>query len=209
MVTRQSQTKHWASQKNPNISEAYFTSPPATKRSKFFVDYLKNYNFNSIFEVGMMSGRNLYYIKDAFPDTQVAGLEVNPRAVKFAKEKLNVSDKDLLCMDLHDMDNIKESYDIVFSSGVLIHIIPDDLKSVCEKMLRRANKYVMHIEECGNEEVVKGPKYMNPIRKESNQVQWAPDLISIYKQLGYEPKVIELPLDVRTNGASDLIIVKV
>lgn len=206
MITKDTQSKHWAN-KDQKIIQSYWDSPPAIKRSEFFVEQLKNYSFNSIFEVGFFSGRNLYYIKEAFPNIKIAGLEINPKAVRYAREKLDLNEE-LLCMNLYDMDKIKEKFDIVFTSGVAIHISPDNIPSVLQKMLRRSNKYVMHIEECGHGELIKGPKHMNPKKRPSDQLQWAPDLIKEYRHLGYEPKVIELPADVRTNGARGLLIVE-
>jgi len=206
MATKESQSAHWRG-KSKEIVISYFESPPAIKRSKFYVDQLRQYNFESIFEVGYFAARNLYYIQQAFSSVKLAGLEINPKAVKFAKEKLG-QDSDLLCMDLYDMDDIKETYDIVFSSGVLIHVPTDNIKDVLEKMIRRANKYVMHIEQNGNNELAAGPKHLKPKYKSSDQWQWNNDIIGTYKDLGYDPKVIPLPDDCKTNGASELLIVE-
>lgn len=206
-ITRETQSNHWKNNKSSSISEAYFASPPGIERSKFFVKQLKNYCFDSIFEVGCMSGRNLFYIQEAFPKVAVSGLDINSKAVKYARQKLNLN-KELLCMNLHDMDNIKEKFDIVFSSGVLIHIVIDDLKNVVEKMIRRSNKYIMHIEQLGPNEIAAGPKHLNPKYKISDQVQFNIDLLSVYRNLGYEPKVINLPESCQTNGARELIIVE-
>lgn len=206
MSLRKSQSDHWRG-KSEQIITSYFDSPPATKRSKFFVELLHGYRFDSIFEVGYFASRNLFYIKEAFPKAHISGLEINPKAVRFARKKLNL-DKELLCMDLHDMHTIDEKFDIVFSSGVLIHIPVDDILDVLKKMINRANKYVMHIEQNGNNELTAGPKHLKPSYKVSDQWQFAPDIIGSYKDLGYEPKVIPLPDECKTNGASELIIVE-
>ena len=99
MTTRKSQSKHWQSDKTLKIVESYWTSPPARKRSQWFVEQLKNYSFGSIFEVGFFAGRNLKYITEEFPTATIAGLEINPKATKFAKDKL--PNANLLCMDFH------------------------------------------------------------------------------------------------------------
>jgi SAM-dependent methyltransferase len=206
-ITRKTQSDHWKNNKSSNISEAYFISPPGIERSKFFVRQLENYSFDSIFEVGCMSGRNLFYIQKAFPDTKISGLDINSKAIKYARNKLNLN-KELLCMNLHNMDDIKEKFDVVFSSGVLIHVVVDDLENVVEKMIRRSNKYIMHIEQLGPNEVAAGPKHLNPKYKVSDQVQFNIDLLPIYRNLGYELKVINLPESCRTNGAKELVIVE-
>jgi len=208
MVDKKTQAQHWAG-KDLKIIQSYWDSPPATKRSKWFVEQLRNYEFDSIGEVGFFAGRNLRYIREAFPDKQVSGVEVNPKAVKFAQEKLG-SDVRLLCEDLHDLDFVNWEADIIFTSGVLIHVPPETMRNVIEvQIVPAAFKYVMHLEQLGNNEVAAGPKHMKPTYKVSDQVQWNPDLVSIYKDLGYDPQVIPLPEEVQTNGARELVVVKV
>ena len=205
MIAKDFQTNHWKGKKL-NVVESYWTSPPATRRSLWFCEQLKQFDFDSIFEVGFFSGRNLHYINKSF-NAKIAGLEVNPKAVGFAREKLNSTE--LYEMDLHDIDTIADKYDIVFTSGVLIHVPPEHIESAVIKMINRANKYVMHIEHNGNNEVVAGPKNLNPTYKVSDQIQFAPDLISVYRKLGFDCIVTDLPDDAKTNGAKELIIVKV
>ena len=112
-------------------------------------------------------------------------------------------------LDLHDLDSIDESYDIVFTSGVLIHVPPGSVSSAVGQMIRKANRYVTHIEHLGLSELVAGPKEEKPMYKVSGQLQWTVDLDKIYRDLGYDPKIIELPKEVRTNGASELVMVEV
>jgi len=206
MITKETQARHWAG-KDQKIIQSYWDSPPATKRSKWFVEQLRHYHFDTIFEVGFFAGRNLRYISEAFPDAKVGGLEINPKAVKFAQDKL--PDAELFCMDLHNIMDIDDTFDIVFTSGVLIHVPPDDVIAAIDKMLTRADKYVMHLEQIGHNEVVAGPKELNPIYKVSDQVQWNPNLVAAYKTFGYDARVFKLPDDCKTNGASELVIVKV
>ena len=198
------QTDHWAG-KDLKIIQSYWDSPPARARSQWFVEQIKDYKFNSVFEIGYFSGRNLKYITEAFPKASIGGLEVNKRAVKFAQEKLPRAK--LLHMDLHDMHNINEKYDLVFTSGVLIHVPPDELMNVAKKCLDLSNRYVVHMESLGKNEVVAGPKTLNPTYKISDQLQWAPELAAIYKFIGFDVKIIKLPENCKTNGASELLVV--
>ncbi len=198
------QTEHWAG-KDLKIIQSYWESPPATLRSKWFVSQIKKLQFNSIFEIGYFSGRNLKYVSEEFPKVSINGLEVNKKAVKFAQEKLPKAN--LLHMDLHDMHNLIEKYDLVFTSGVLIHVPPDDIGDVLKKCLDLSNRYIIHMESLGKNEVVAGPKTLNPTYKVSDQLQWAPDLASIYKFIGFDVEIIKLPDNCKTNGASELLIV--
>lgn len=207
-MNRASQSDHWKKDKNLNTIESYLSSPPAIERSKWFAEQLAPYEFDSIFEVGVFAGRNIKYIKESFPSVHTAGLEINPKAVRFAREKVGMG-KELLCMDAHDMGSISEKFDIVFTSGVLIHFMPEDVKGMLEKMLKMSNKYVMHIEQLGQGNLTAGPKHMKPSYKVSGQMQWDVNLIDIYKELGYDANVVKLPDSCKTNGAAELIVVKV
>jgi methyltransferase family protein len=209
MTLKDSQSKHWAG-KDLKIIQSYWDSPPATLRSKWFVEQLKLLNFQSIFEVGYFSGRNLRYIKEAMPIVEIGGLEVNVNATKFARDKLDLHGRELLCEDLHNLarQRIGRTYDIVFSSGVLIHVPPENLKAAVQNMISVAGKYVMHIESLGKNQVSAGPKHLKPTYKVSDQLQWAPDLLAIYDELGLKTEVIPLPDNCKTNGASELITVR-
>ena len=141
-IDKKTQAKHWA-KKDLNIIKSYWTSPPATKRSKWFVEQLKSVNnFASICEVGFFSGRNLHYIYQSFPAVSVAGIEINQKAVDFAKKKLPKAD--LRRMDLHDFRSMDKTFDIVFTSGVMIHVPPDEIAEVLSSFVMKANKYVIH-----------------------------------------------------------------
>ena len=204
MVLAKMQSSHWAG-KDLNVIESYWSSPPATLRSKWFVEQLKNYQFNSIFEIGYFSGRNLKYIEEAFPESSINGLEINKKAVEFAKAKLPKAE--LMHMNLHDMHTVNKKYDIVFTSGVLIHVPPDEIPNVLLKCLDLSTGYVMHIESIGKGEVAAGPKHLKPTYKVSDQLQWNQDLVSIYKNIGFNVKVVKLPDECKTNGASELVII--
>lgn len=208
MVDKKTQSQHWAG-KDLRIIQSYWDSPPATKRSEWFVEQLKNYEFDSIGEVGFFAGRNLRYIKEAFPNKEISGVEVNPKAVKFAQEKLG-PDVRLICDNLHNLNALYWEADIVFTSGVLIHVPPEDIQRALEfDIIPSAGKYVMHLEQLGNNEVAAGPKHLKPAYKVSDQIQWNPDLAGMYKRLGYESTIIPLPDDCKTNGARELLVVKV
>lgn len=206
MVDKNTQAQHWKN-KSYQIVDSYFTSPPAIKRSKWLCEQLKGLEFKSVLEIGSFAGRNLYYLHQTFPDVTMSGLEINPMAVKYAREK--VPGVSFIESDLHNLDNIVGSWDLVFTSGVLIHQPPQDVKTAIEQMLRKATKYLIHLEEIGPSELVACPdKKLKPKYKISDQWQWNVDLISIYENLGYKPSVMELSGDIKTNGAKEMVVIK-
>jgi SAM-dependent methyltransferase len=208
MSTKHQNTDYWKAISVKKIEE-YWNSPLANARSSWFCEQLKQFSFDSIFECGYLSGRNLDYIRQAFPDVRISGLEINPDAIEYAKEKTKDKDIGLFEMDIYDLNSVVEKSDIVFTMGVLIHIVPEDIKNVLEKMIASSSKYVINIEDIGPRDLLVGSANANPKLGVGTQWQWNVDLVQEYGNLGYSADVISLPNEVRTNGASSMVIVKV
>ena len=182
--------------------ENYYTLEPAVNRSKWFAEKLKKYDFSSIYEPGIFSGRNLKYIVDSFPEVRVGGFDINQTALDFAKSK--IPQAELENIDFYEMPTDKK-WDIVFTSGVLIHIVPEHIKNIVQKCIDKANKYVLHIEGCGNNRVLCGPDPKLKPLKVKDKFQWEPDIKKIYEELGYKVIMTELPDELKTFGATHFI----
>jgi len=105
-----------------------------------FNNILKNITINSLFEIGCNRGLNLYAINNINKNISLNGLEINEKAYNILKEK-NICDK--LYNDSVYNFNIKDKFNLVFTKGVLIHINPDKLNIVYEKMYNLSNKYIL------------------------------------------------------------------
>ena len=56
-MDKKSQARYWKDQ-GANKIKAYWSQERAINRSKWFVEQIKNYEFDSIYEVGFFSGRS-------------------------------------------------------------------------------------------------------------------------------------------------------
>ncbi len=93
----------------------------------------------SVCEFGCNIGANLKSINHLNPEIALAGIEINPHAVKLLqKENLG----DIHCASILDVD-LDRQYDMVFTRGVLIHINPDEVPTVMHNMAKHARHYVM------------------------------------------------------------------
>jgi methyltransferase family protein len=180
MEQRKQQGQLWADQTMERIA-AYWDYPNFNLRCKWFAEKLKQFEFASIFEVGVFSGRNLHLIQEAFPNIKIGGIDINDKAVVFAQDKLPQAQ--LSTCSVYDMDT-SDKWDIVFTAGVLIHIPPDGIEKAIDKCLEKANRYVMHMETMGADRIVNGPAELNPINKVKDKFQWWPDLPNRYKARG-------------------------
>lgn len=105
---------------------------------------------NDVLEVGCNVGTNLIALSEAFGDRIVArGIEPadHPRRIAQARG-LGVTYGTANQIPAADLD-----YDLVFTSGVLIHIPPDRLHEAMRELARVARSYVLAIEYFAAEDV--------------------------------------------------------
>jgi pseudaminic acid biosynthesis-associated methylase len=100
----------------------------------------KAYDVSSIFELGCNIGQNLRALKLLKPGARISGIEINTLAhSNAAKDFPDVINGSLLELNPADAGEV----DLVFTKGVLIHINPDRLPDVYDKMARIGRKYVL------------------------------------------------------------------
>lgn len=106
---------------------------------------------NSVFEIGANAGWNLRAIREASPGTHVAGIDVNAKASRAARnDGIQVYDREATVMRTND-----RTFDLVFTAGVLIHVEPEKLAEVMQAAAVRSNRYVLAVEyEAQTEEEV-------------------------------------------------------
>ena len=100
-------------------------------------------SIDSVIEFGANIGMNIKAMQTLLPKTDFDVVEINAKAVKELQkiQKIrNIFHKSILEFET------KEMYDFVFTKGVLIHINPDALESVYEKMYNASSKYICMIE---------------------------------------------------------------
>lgn len=95
----------------------------------------------TVLEVGCNRGHNLEAIvEDRYP--AVVGVEPNPYARRIALDRgLIVLPGDAYALPFDDA-----SFDLVFTSGVLIHVPPDRLEDAMAEIVRVSRRYVLAIE---------------------------------------------------------------
>lgn len=95
-----------------------------------------NLKINSAFEIGCNIGLNLQAIRKLYPKASISGVEINHKAYKICKKNFNCYNK-----SLYEFET-KQKFEIVISSGVLIHQNPKKLKLFYKKMYNLSKKYI-------------------------------------------------------------------
>lgn len=96
----------------------------------------------SILEVGANIGANLIVLRD-LTDARLAGVEPNDRARAALAASGAVAQTDALAGTAQALPAADGAFEMVFTSGVLIHIGPNDLEQVAREMYRVSSRYIL------------------------------------------------------------------
>jgi len=91
-------------------------------------------------EFGANIGMNLQALRLLYPDIELSGIEINKNASSELENligKQNVFNSSIFDWEL------KDSYDLVLIKGVLIHINPDMLENVYQKLYESSHRYIL------------------------------------------------------------------
>lgn len=99
----------------------------------------------SILEVGANLGANLQALK-SLTSAELFAVEPNAQARAQLLESMVLPSHNIHDCLAHDLGFADGSMDLVFTSGVLIHIHPDHLLSSCREIYRVTRRYIVCIE---------------------------------------------------------------
>lgn len=97
------------------------------------------HDVSSIAEFGCNVGMNLRALRNIFPDMNLTGVDINPDAINHVNEWGGAHG---ILGSIIDLE-LKEQFDLTFTKGVLIHINPDLLNSVYEKLYKYSKRYIL------------------------------------------------------------------
>lgn len=101
---------------------------------------LNKQEISSFLECGSNIGRNINLLSVVLPQSEINVIELSPLALDIARNRFKVNES--FQGSIKDSE-FKSKFDLVFTSGVLIHVSPDDLLSSMEKIYEHSNKYVL------------------------------------------------------------------
>jgi pseudaminic acid biosynthesis-associated methylase len=96
---------------------------------------------NNCIEFGTNIGMNLKALKILYPDQNQFGIEINNDAV--IELKKNIPSENVFHSSILDFENSGKKWDLVLIKGVLIHINPNELTRVYEKLFAACGKYLL------------------------------------------------------------------
>lgn len=110
------------------------------QRVPFFSEVLrKTFGVRSLCELGANKGHNLQAIAELSPTYELTGVEINPVAYQEMAASSRIKAVHSSIQDFSP----SETYDLVFTCGVLIHLNPDDLPMVYDRMVALSSRYLL------------------------------------------------------------------
>ncbi|MBN2881025.1 methyltransferase domain-containing protein [Candidatus Woesearchaeota archaeon] len=123
--------------------DEFYKSQWGVTRTDLNKEFLSNLDKNiSILEVGCNRANQLKILEQA-GFTNLWGLEINKKALSIARENKNLNLVEASGFNIPFKDNF---FDLAFTSGVLIHIAPDDLNKMLDEIYRVSKKYIWGFE---------------------------------------------------------------
>ncbi len=140
-------------------------------RVEAFREMLRGLELRRVLEVGCNRAHNLVALRDVFSDaTELVGIEPNPQALSIAR----CTGFPVLRGDARDLMFRSESFDLVFTAGVLIHIPLQSIPAAMREIARVSARYILAIEYFAETETV------IPYRGHE-QLLWKRDFLAHYQ----------------------------
>ncbi len=137
------QEEFWAGEFGNEYIERNRSQQLLASNLALFSDILNNtVDLNSVIEFGSNIGMNLKAIKLLKPNIKCSGIEINKKAADILEnDQLFHGDIEVFNNTIFDI-NLEKTYDMTLIKGVLIHINPDMLENVYEKLYLLSNRYI-------------------------------------------------------------------
>lgn len=96
---------------------------------------------NSILECGCNIGRNIDFLNALLPSASKSIIEISQPAFEFVTSRHDLAQA--FNGAIEDANFEQGSFDLVFTTGVLIHIHPDNLLKNMERMYKLSSEYIL------------------------------------------------------------------
>ncbi|MEW6709537.1 MAG: pseudaminic acid biosynthesis-associated methylase [Candidatus Riflebacteria bacterium] len=137
-MTKAEQTSFWEGDFGNDYTDR--NAIRAEDRCNFFKQIIeKCRGLESVLELGANKGHNLSALHMLAPQLSLTGVELNRKA---CNQMASIGGLNAICSTIQDFKPV-ETFDLVFTCGVMIHLPPADLPVVYQKMFDLSRRYVM------------------------------------------------------------------
>lgn len=160
-------------------------------RTQLNSEFLDNLELNRILEVGCNVGNQLNLLKK-MGYFDLWGIELQNYAVEVARKR--TSGFNIVKGTAFDIPFKNGFFDLVFTSGVLIHISPDDIDNVLDEIYRCTNKYIWGFEYYNPDE------YQKVTYRGNDNLLWKTDFSKLFLDRFSDLKLVHTKIVKYTNN---------
>jgi len=128
---------------SPDELDQQYVDNYGVSRTELNEEFLAGLDIDRILEVGCNVGNQLCLLKK-MGHTNLWGVELQDHAVEIARKR--TSGINIVKGSAFDIPHKDGFFDLVFTSGLLIHISPDDIDKVLDEIYRCTNRYIWGFE---------------------------------------------------------------
>jgi len=144
MTYKTEQEKFWATEFGNKYIDRNSSHTLQAASLKLFTNILQKMDkINSAIELGPNIGLNLKSLEILVKDIKFCGVEINSKACDFLKMKF--PKQEIINESILEYKSDKK-YDLSFVRGVLIHINPNELQNIYQKLYDLSDKYILMAE---------------------------------------------------------------
>ena len=151
-----------------------------TELNKLFLDNLDR--SIKILEVGSNMGNQLLNLQK-MKFENLYGIEINTYAIKMSKSR--TQNINIIQASAFDIPFKNDFFDLVFTSGLLIHISPTEIKRVLKEIYRCTKKYIWGFEYCAD-------TYTEVIYREQKNFLWKTNFHKLYIDLFRDLQLVKI-----------------
>ena len=134
---------------NEYLERNQASSEAVEKRRHAFIEIFKNFSFDtaptSILEAGCNIGMNLLALAQ-LTEAELYGVEPNKKALDLAIKNGALGKDSAHQASLQSLPFNSETVDLVFTSGVLIHLPEDSINKAISEIYRVSRRYILALE---------------------------------------------------------------
>ena len=157
---------------SPDEFDKLLRSRIGFSRTEQIDEFLSDLELDNILEVGSNVGNQLLLLqKEGFKN--LYGIELNRYAVEKSKERTKGKGIDIIHGSAFDIPFKDVYFDLVFTSGVLIHISPKDINDVLDEIYRCSKRYIWCSEYFSEE-------YIKVDYRGHNELLWKTNFAKLY-----------------------------
>lgn len=133
------QESFWAGQFGNDYMERNTDTRWLAANTALFTSVIRHCEaIDSIVEFGANTGLNIRALKTLLPNANYAAVEINAKAAQVLRHQGAIEVFEQSILEFHP----KKSWDFALSKGVLIHISPDHLPLVYERLYQASQRYI-------------------------------------------------------------------